>query len=286
MRRPDHRAIRRFRRGRSKTAPDAAVAVVPTPEANRTVTPEPEQPPSAELAPAEEPQRRRPIPAGTKVLIGALTGVVAFLAVTQAQQRETDALAGMRQADLVRLIDELGTRIDTLTEERDTLRGEIVDLQNGVTSQEAAVAAAEELSRTREIHAGVVPVRGSGVTVTVTDPEDKVSAQSLVTLIEELRNSGAEAIEVDGVRFGTNGWIIDGRSGIEVNGDTISSPYTVRAIGDPDAISVALEMPGGVLALLRANGATTNLQTESSMDITSVTTLPTLLYAEVVEPEF
>lgn len=256
------------------------------PEPARAVAAASEPPPvEGGARTGSSPHPRGKMSKGTQVVIALLTAVVAFLAVTQAQQREADALAGMRQADLVRLLDELGTRIDTLSGERDTLRTEIANLESGVTSQSAAAAAAEDLARTREIQAGVVPVRGPGVVVTVTEQDTPIQAQTLVTLVEELRNSGAEAIEVDGVRYAVNGWIIDGRDGIEVNGQPVENPYRIRAIGDSSAISVALEMPGGVLSLLRANGATTDLRTEESLEITSVASMPELEHATVVSPQ-
>ena len=69
------------------------------------------------------------------------------------------------------------------------------------------------------------------------------------------------------------------------NGLSTSPPYRVSAIGSPDALSVALEMPGGVLSAIRATGATTTLQELDDVRIEAVRVLPDLVHARVVEPD-
>ncbi len=219
----------------------------------------------------------------TQAVVALLCAAVGFSLAVQIRQGETDALNALSQADLVRVLDEVTTRNDELATERDSLRVEVQELRSGVTSQEAARAAAEQQILVREIRAGVIPVRGPGIVVQVDDPDGVVRAQSLVTLIEELRNAGAEAIELNSVRIGTNSWVTSGERGLELDGLAIAEPYRVAAIGSPDNLKVALEMPGGVLASIRATGATTTVDTPEEVRIESVRPLPELRYAEVVE---
>ncbi|HZK05247.1 MAG TPA: DUF881 domain-containing protein [Actinomycetaceae bacterium] len=219
----------------------------------------------------------------TRVLIAVLCGLVAFAAVVQARQRETDTLSTLRQAELVRILDELSTRVEELTSERDTLSRELADLESGVISQTAAAEAAAERVRALSIHAGTIPVHGPGVALEIRDPQRGLKAQSFVSLVEELRNSGAEAIEINDVRLGTNSWFADDEAGISLDGIDIAPPYTVDAIGDPGTIAVALEMPGGVLAAFRTAGAATNLEEIGDIEIHSVRDIPALEHAEIVE---
>lgn len=219
----------------------------------------------------------------SQAIIALLAVFVGFLTATQFRQDEGAELTNMRQADLVRLLDELSTRTDDLSAERDSLRLELDRLESGVTSREAALAAAEEEVTTRSIQAGVVPVHGPGIVLTIADPGGAVRPQLLVGLIEELRNAGAEAIELNAVRIGTDSWIAQGDAGIEVDGVRVQAPYTVQAIGDSNGLKVALEMPGGILAQIRATGASTFVSTADEVVIESVRTVRELEHATVVE---
>lgn len=219
----------------------------------------------------------------TQVIVALLVGLVGFSAATQIRQDESDSLTRLSQTELVRLLDEVGSRIDDLASERDALRAELAELRSGVTSQEAARAAAEQQVLVRSIQAGVVPVHGPGVVVVIEDPRGVVRAQSLVTLIEELRNAGAEAIQLNSVRISTRSWVTQAEEGVEVDGLAAAAPYRVSAIGSPDALSVALEMPGGVLAAIRATGATATLQELDDVQITAVVELTELEHARVIE---
>lgn len=219
----------------------------------------------------------------TQLVVALLCALVGFSAVVQIRQDDADALDGLRQADLVRLLDEVGTRIDELSTERDSLQVDLQELRSGVTSLEAARAAAEEQVIVRSVQAAVVPVHGPGIVVQVEDPDAVVRAQALVTLIEELRNAGAEAIELNSVRIGTSSWVAQRDDGLEMDGLAVAPPFRITAIGSPDNLRVALEMPGGVLAAIRATGATTTVETAEDVRIESVRTVEELRYAEVVE---
>lgn len=219
----------------------------------------------------------------TQVVVALLVALVGFSAATQIRQDEADSLDRLTQTELVRLLDEIGTRIDDLSAERDSLRAELAELRTGVTSQEAARAAAEQQVLVRSIQAGVVPVHGPGIVVTIEDPRGVVRAQSLVTLIEELRNAGAEAIQLNSIRISTRSWVVQAEEGVEVDGLALAPPYRVTAIGSPGSLSVALEMPGGVLAAIRATGATTTLEEREDVRIEAVVMLTDLEHARVVE---
>lgn len=225
----------------------------------------------------------RPRSSPTQVVVALLCALVGFSAVAQSRQDEVDALAGLTQSDLVRLLDEVATRNDDLSAERDSLRVELAELRSGVTTQEAARLAAEQQVLVRSVQAGVIPVHGPGIIVTIEDAGADVRAQSLVTLIEELRNAGAEAIELNSVRISTNSWVAQTDDGVEVDGLALVPPYRVSAIGSADNLRVALEMPGGVLAAIRATGATTAVEVPDDVRIESVRELTELEHATVVE---
>jgi len=101
-----------------------------------------------------------------------------------------------------------------------------------------------------EAAAAAGPVRGPGLTVTVTEPDaardltdvskERVAGSRQVILDRDLQLvvnslwvSGAEAIAVGGVRIGPNVTIRQAGGGILVDNQPIGSPYVVLAVGPP-----------------------------------------------------
>lgn len=207
------------------------------------------------------------------VLIVLLCIALGFAVVLQVRQTQEDTYATMRQDDLVRLLDELTTRNRELTEEGNALRRELSELESGSSSRAAAQEAAAQQARVQGILAGVLPVEGPGLEVIVRDPDQQLSASTFVTVVEELRNAGAEAIEVNGQRITASSWFATSSTGILVSGTTITQPYTWYAIGDPQTMAAALDIPGGALSSVRSSGATSEVIHHENVEITSVRTL-------------
>ena len=119
----------------------------------------------------------------------------------------------------------------------------------------------------------------------VEDGDRPLEAQVLFNLLEELRNAGAEAIEVNGVRLVTTSYFVDSGGGVVLDGSAIVSPYEWTAIGDPETIDRALEIPGGALPRIREEGgeATTTVSDQVRVDALRIPAEPK--HAEPVEEE-
>ncbi|MFD1507669.1 DUF881 domain-containing protein [Georgenia yuyongxinii] len=207
----------------------------------------------------------------TQLIAFVLCAALGFGVVVQVRQTHDDALAGMRQDDLVRLLDELTRRNADLAEEQQQLRSDLSDLRSSSSSREAAATAAAEQARVQGVLAGTLPVRGPGIRLRIDDPQGGVRAQTLVTILEELRNSGAESVELSGQRITASSWILDDAvDGVVVDGVAISPPYEWVAIGDPDTMAVALGIPGGALAAVRNAGGEADVDEVEDLEITSV----------------
>jgi putative membrane associated protein len=91
-----------------------------------------------------------------------------------------------------------------------------------------------------------VPVSGPGITVTLTDRatpgkgSGAVRDQDLAMVVNALWGAGAEAISINGQRIGPATFVRTAGTVILVNITPVSSPYVVSAIGDSNALSVAL----------------------------------------------
>ncbi|WP_022916337.1 DUF881 domain-containing protein [Ruania albidiflava] len=216
-----------------------------------------------------------------QLLIGLMSVLLGLGIVAQVRQTEQDEFAALRQDDLVRLMSEVTERNQQLTEERTQLRRDLSALSSGSGDRQVA----EDYAQLQAILAGTVPVEGPGVVVTVVPGDQPVDAQRMVHMLEEMRNAGAEAISVSGQRLTASSAFVDTVDGLQVNGVSISAPYEWRAIGGPETLAVALDIPGGAMASMRNIGASVDLVERDLVQITAVRDVDQPEHAEVTDPE-
>ncbi len=116
--------------------------------------------------------------------------------------------------------------------------------------------------KTAKIFSGLTDVTGSGVIIIINDSKvivENREASSLIVhdfdiqnIITDLRNSGAEAISVNGER------VVAGKSKIKCAGPTIQindkvvgQPFIIKAIGDKYFLEAAINSPNGYASVLR-----------------------------------
>ncbi|WP_341351132.1 glycine cleavage system protein GcvH [Nocardioides convexus] len=104
--------------------------------------------------------------------------LVGFGAVTQVRLNDTDeTYAGQREQDLIDLLDGLsGTRQRTEAE-IDRLEGVATGLRDDTTKRQAAIDQAQGDVDTLNILAGLVPVTGPGVRITITEENGRIEAR-------------------------------------------------------------------------------------------------------------
>jgi uncharacterized protein YlxW (UPF0749 family) len=191
-----------------------------------------------------------------QIVIALLCALLGFAAVTQVRSGEGGGrFATARQDELVGILGDLSQRSDRL-------RADIRDLEetrSGLerdTQGQAAVADARRRATAYGILAGTLPATGPGVELTINDPQGRVRSAALLDTLEELRDAGAEVIQVNDLRVGVGTYFADtGAGGVIADGQELARPYRFLAIGDPHTLATALGIPGGVLQTLRGSGA-------------------------------
>jgi uncharacterized protein YlxW (UPF0749 family) len=209
----------------------------------------------------------RPRATRAQAAIGLLAVLLGFgLALQVRTTAGPDALATAREADLVRILDDLTARNERIAAEERDLQAARDQLTSGGDSTGAALRDAQHRADTLGILAGTVAATGPGVQVTVVDPSGRVDAATMLDTIEELRDAGAEAIQVGDVRVVAQTSFLDARPGtLVVDGTTLAAPYTITAIGDPRTMSAALRIPGGVVETVRGLGADAGVSERNSL---------------------
>ena len=176
--------------------------------------------------------------------------VLGVLLVAQARSQTTDpGLAALSAQDLTVLIANLNTRNEQLRAEVATLERELAELADADARGDSSVdAIREDLARVRA-WAGLEPVTGDGVRIAIDGPIDGATAEYL---LNELRNAGAEALAVDGIRV-VPGVVVAGPAGeLTIEARALADPFEIEAIGAPEILTGSLTRIGGPIAQLAA----------------------------------
>jgi uncharacterized protein YlxW (UPF0749 family) len=243
-----------------------------------------ERRPPRSLASLLRPRARR-----VDVLVAALLLALGFALAVQVRSTRSDGLlTSARQEDLVQILDELTNRSDRLRQEVTSLTDTKTKLTSGSGADEAALSEAERRTQLLGVIAGTVAATGPGVLVRITDPKTQVSASVLLDALVELRNAGAEAVElqgtgpsgkVTGVRVVAQTALVDDPEGVIVDGTRLLAPYRFVVVGDPGTLAGAMAIPGGVEDAVRQLGGTTEVLRSQRVRVGALRALTAPRYA-------
>src|SRR4051812_38395019 len=217
-----------------------------------------------------------------QVMVAVLLAVLGFAAVTQVHANgRDDRYLGARQGDLIQYINNLSlasqrteTEIAKLQETRDSLR-------NDAESRRTALELARQQADTLGILAGTVPAVGPGVRITVSGSPATLGTNQLLNGLEELRDAGAEVIEInDKVRVVAQTSLTDTPGGVLVDGTLLKAPYVIDAIGDPHTLSTAMDFTGGFISEVDDVGGKVDVQQRDRIEVVSVRRPGTPTYAK------
>ena len=223
-------------------------------------------------------------PSRGQAVVAVLLTVLAFATVTQVRIAGQDgAYANLRQSELIQALN--GLQAASRKTERDLSQlQETADRLRSTTERRAAALeqARSELN-TLGVLAGTVAATGPGIRITVQDPTDQLSLIHLLDAVEELRNAGVEAIEInDRVRVVAQTSFEDAPEGIRVDGVALKSPYLIDAIGRPATLATALDFDGGFIDDVKRDSGKVLVEQSERIEITVTRKAPTPRYAEPV----
>lgn len=220
----------------------------------------------------------------TNVFVVLLCAMLGYGYVIQLNNTRS-AYETMSEEELTRLISETSNQIQQQEQRRDELQEQLNSLQEASDKQQEAQRIAEQNEQTSGILSGRLPAEGEGVTIRVTHGSiEAVDAATMFSLIEELRNAGAEVIAINDVRVITQTYIADGEDGLICDGQPLSSPYVIKAIGDSQNLQNAVNIAGGVGSRLKVKfGADVDVTSSDLVKIDEVASVPQYRYAKTVE---
>jgi uncharacterized protein YlxW (UPF0749 family) len=257
-------------------------AAAPAPADGPAGTPPPADPPVPPAAGgppgARRSSRRDPLAA---VLIGVLTMLLGFAFAVQVRSNDTDQLPpGAREEDLVRILDDLTAQQDRLRQEIADQRTALDQLSSSDSASAAALQEARERAEALGILNGSVPAQGPGITMTVRDPQGRISSSVVLNAIEELRGAGAETMQVDGIRIGVSSAVTGTPGQLAIDGTPLSDPYVFQVIGSPQDMATAMSIPGGVVSTVGGRGGSVDVVQSERVVVDALRQLEAPQYAE------
>ena len=230
-------------------------------------------------------------PSSTQLVIGLILAGLGFALATQIAANSNAGLQTLPQSDLVRILDDLTSKNSRLETERSSLIALNSEIVRGGASSQAALSAAQSRADALEILTGQVAAHGPGIVLNVYAPQEAIPAEQLVAVINELRDAGAEVVEIVGigedasligVRVVASTYVVRERTPavFRIDGVVLKPPFTFRAIGDGPTISAALNIAGGVTDQFRRSGSRVALTIEEDLTIKTLARLTSPRYAE------
>lgn len=205
---------------------------------------------------------------GKRSAIYAWTVVALVLGVMVSVQYHDVVLGGTAIWSSLPDVASVGIRVQAVEQVNESLRAQtqhVLDeayaLQRLDLHRGGRLAAIE-----RQLHAAIVltglsPLTGPGVVLTIDDgrmsPIDQEQFLThdwdLRSVVNELFLAGADAVAVNNARVTAQTGIFCIGPVVRVGGIRLGPPFVIRAIGDPSVLAAAMDMPGSVLDVLRAD---------------------------------
>lgn len=213
----------------------------------------------------------------SQLVFALVLALVAFAVTVQVQARSRDdTYSSLRRADLVALLDDLTTESRRLETEIAALENTRRQLQSGADSAQVAQQEARRRLDALELLGGTVRAKGPGVRITLHDPARKVTPELLYNAISELRDAGAEVLEVnDSIRLVAGSWVAAKDGGLVIDDRAVTWPIQIEAIGNPQTLAEATRFRGGLVSSIegpRVGGSVTVVEVDA-VAIDSVVTV-------------
>ncbi len=139
--------------------------------------------------------------------------------------------------------------IKILKDKNKALSKEVEELTNNLSDLSdmdlAVEAIKQDIEKFKKL-SGKYPIFGSGVEVIISA---QIQVPFIIDLVNELYNSGASAVSINGIRLSnlTSGIDVMPNGQLFIDSFVLSSPYKISALGDSKTITDILYASGGIV---------------------------------------
>ena len=160
-------------------------------------------------------------------------------------------------------------RYDDALRNLENAQKELEQVRVEATQNDATAETKEQELKENNMLLGTTDVVGDGVEVVLQDAAEQNSSiglsyqlihySDIQRVVNELKNAGAEAIEINGQRIVPTSSITCEGNIIKINGERVGSPFVIRAIGSQSLLYGGLSRVGSILDAISEAGNTATI---------------------------
>lgn len=212
---------------------------------------------------------------GRKVIsisVGITALILTAILFTQfktVDQTDITAIETMRETELRQEILNWKNKYEEVQEKTNEVNTKIGEYKQELNNDENSKKLLEDEVKEAEMFLGYKAVQGPGIVVTLQDKDIyNIESYEILKLINELNIAGAEAISVNEERVvSTTDVTLVNNILVLVNTRRINGPYTIKAIGDRQALLSGLTIKGGFQDEVEASGKSISITEEENINI-------------------
>lgn len=199
------------------------------------------------------------------ILTFAITVQLRVSSLSESESSQTKITDKLKD-EIFRLNDEnvkLAEKFQNTTSELDDARNQAA--QNDSSSKDTS-----ELIKKYTIVSGKTDVIGQGIIIKYKPSDNEAKAdmvKDLRDIVNEIKNAGAEAIEINNQRIVGTTAIEMVKNKIEINDTEVSENFIIKAIGDSNLMYSGLIRPGGTIENIRESGVSIEINSENTIKI-------------------
>lgn len=199
------------------------------------------------------------------ILTFAITVQLRVSSLSESESSQTKITDKLKD-EIFRLNDEnvkLAEKFQNTTSELDDARNQAA--QNDSSSKDTS-----ELIKKYTIVSGKTDVTGQGIIIKYKPSDNEAKAdivKDLRDIVNEIKNAGAEAIEINNQRIVGTTAIEMVKNKIEINDTEVSGNFIIKAIGDSNLMYSGLIRPGGTIENIRESGVNIEINSENTIKI-------------------
>lgn len=165
------------------------------------------------------------------------------------EETDFEAESAIRETELRKEISTWKSKYEQINKTLDSTNQKILEYEEQIEKNEDSSYLVEQELEQTNVLLGKKTVKGEGVIVTLTDKDNaKILATDLSEIVNELKYAGAEAISINSIRILAMTDITDATNDLLlINGQRISSPYEVKAIGNQTYLYSTLNAKNGFI---------------------------------------
>ena len=184
---------------------------------------------------------------------------IMFMQFKIVNQTDITSIETMREEELRTELANWKERYQEAQQKYTQMQEKIEEYENKKESNTETTALMKDELKQAEVLIGKTDIEGEGIEITITEAPNSdfsvIKASNLISIINDLKYAGAEAISINEERIISMSDIVDiSETFIKINGQRVLAPYVIKAIGNKSHLESALEGTGGYAEQLRSIG--------------------------------